>query len=466
MSPHQDSPKLVLAITCVAQFMVILNATIVVVALPAIQSDLGIAAGDLIWVVNAYLVTFGGFLLIGGRSADIFGRQRMLLVGTTLFTAASLWGATSTSAATLLSARAAQGLGAAVIMPVTLSLVIVSFPDGRPRRRALALWSAVNSGAVSIAFFIGGFLSQTFSWQAIFLANVPIGVALIVAVVTVVDTDRPLDRGGVDLGGALTITTSSVAAILTVQRSEREGWTDLSTLLLCAVTVTFFVAFIMLERTHPRPLVRLPMLRKPNFAVAITSISAVAGAMMATSYLLTLFFQRSLQWSPLETGLAYIPPSIALSVAALATAPLLQLTTPRHVLVSALLLLAGGAALLTRISPTSHYAADILPAMMLMYAAVGCAGVTLSVLVTTKIRDDDAGMASGVVAASHDIGGALWLAVFTSLAAGGAGSTMVSAEDSLAITSGYPMVFWAMAVLVALGAAGAFVMLRRWRPGP
>lgn len=397
--------------------MVILNATIVVVALPDIQRDLGFAAGNLSWVVNTYLLTFGGFLLLVGRLADIHGRKRIFLAGVLVFTMASAVAGVAASPAVLLVARAIQGLGAAAILPTALSMIVVTFPDGEARRRALSRWGAMGSIAGSVAYLAGGLLTSLLSWTAVFLSNVPIGLIVVLLAIRGMRESRAGDVRGMDVGGALAVTGGSAAVVYVVSSGQQNGWFEPPTMIALAAAVCLLTVFVAVERRRRSPLIRLDIFRSRRFTLGAVTISVLEGAMMTVSFLMTLYFQRTLALSPFQTGLAFLPITAMLSVAALTTYLLLRKAAMRLVLPTGLFLIGVGAVGLTFLGTSPEWLAAALAAMTVIGAGVGVAGSSMVILATAETTPGDAGTASGVIAASREIVGGVWLAVLTSIAA-------------------------------------------------
>lgn len=461
---RQPSRSLVLSIACMAQFVVVLNATIVVVALPSIQDDLAFKSEDLTWVVNSYGLTFGGFLLLGGRAADLCGRRRMFITGLMIFTAASLAAGVANSQQLLLAARALQGLGAAAVAPITLVIVTVSFPEGPERRRALSIWGAVNAGASSIALLLGGVLTEVLSWAAIFLFNVPVGMLIIAFSARWLTDSSPRVGSGVDVAGAIAIVGATSALTYTMISGGEEGWTALITTVSGAVALSFVGMFIAVERVHRAPLIPLRVFRVRAFSVAIMARSVVGGVIMTVAYLTTLYLQHVLGYSPLQTGLAFMPAIAMFSVGSLVAHRLIQRIGVRLALPGVLVLAAAGATLLTRLNSDATFVTDVMPAMIVIYLGLGCAGVIVTILVMTSLPERDAGLAAGLNATSGRTGASCWLALFSAIAFAGTAGVSTGKSPESALLTGYHLAFWGVAALVILTLLTVAVLL--WRLPP
>ncbi|SDT50619.1 MFS transporter [Jiangella sp. DSM 45060] len=442
-----------------AQFMVILNGAIVVVALPAIQRDLDFGTSELSWVVTAYLLGFGGFLLLGGRTVDLIGHRRALQAGTLIFIVAAVAGSVAESSLQLLAARTMQGLGAAVIAPATFSSIVATFPDGPRRQRAIGLWAGVTSVAGSSAFLLGGVLTDALSWEAAFYVNVLLGLAIFVGVRRAFpEAPRPA-RVQLDVRGAVTVTAACAAVVYALAAGRDRGWTSVPALAAAAGATLLAVSFVLNERSHPAPLIRLKLARARRFVVAVLIVSVVAGTMTAVSYFMTLFFQQELGYSPTRTGLAFLAPTAALSIAAVSTRWLIQRLGAYVILPAGLLALAVGALTLTRVAH-GGYLTSALPALTVMYAGVGCAGVTVAILATADVSAANSGTASGVIATARELGGAIWFTTISGLAGDWASATDTAAGSGM-LADNQRLALACAAGLAAFAAVGALAALRR-----
>jgi EmrB/QacA subfamily drug resistance transporter len=443
-----------LLVLCAAQFMVILDITVVTIALPSIQEDLGIAAGDLQWVITAYTLAFGGLLLLGGRAADLFGRRRVFLIGLTLFTAASLGAAVASSGAVLLIARVAQGVGAAMLSPAALSLITTIFPDGRDRQRALAAWAAVASSGSVFGVLAGGVITETLDWWAIFLINVPVGVALGVIALRVLPAQAPA-RGRLDLGGALIAVGSLVALIYGLVEAPDAGWASAQTLALLAAAAVGLAAFVLVEARVREPLVALGIFRRRPTVVALVLMIAGMGTVLSTFFFLTLYLQHVLGHSALRTGLEFLPGAVLLLVAAHASGHLVPRFGVKPVLVAGMSLGGLGALILSGVSPGGTYLGDVLPGLLVLDAGIGLAAAGIFITAMSGVGESEAGLVSGLTNTAHEIGIALVLAVLSTIALGGVGAgTLAGAAeiDPALATDGFADAFRA-AAWIAFGAA-------------
>src|SRR5215211_1375107 len=304
----ETSRWLVLVIVCLAQFMVILDATVVNVALPSIQVDLGFSRADLQWVINAYTLTFGGFLLLGGRAGDLFGRRRLFLAGVALFSTASLLCGLATSETWLVVARGLQGLGGALVSPAALSIITTTFAEGEDRTKALGVWSAIAAGGGAFGLLLGGVLTDTLSWEWIFFVNVPIGIATaMLALRYVPESHAQAEERGVDLPGAITVTSGLVVLVYAIVKAEDFGWGSARTIGLAAIAFALLAAFVVIERRTSAPLIRLGIFRVRSLAGANTVLLLVVGGLFAFFFFASLYVQQILGCSPLEAGLAFLP---------------------------------------------------------------------------------------------------------------------------------------------------------------
>jgi EmrB/QacA subfamily drug resistance transporter len=459
-----------LVLLCAAQFMVILDVTVVNVALPAMQADLGIPLDDLQWVVTAYTLAFGGLLLLGGRAADLLGRRRVFLAGLALFTAASLGAALSGSTATLLAARAAQGVGAALLSPAALSLVTTVFPGDEERRRALAAWAGIAASGAAVGVLAGGVLTETLGWSAIFLINVPVGLAVAVGALRILPAGRPAaGTRRLDAAGALLATGSLVALIHGLGGADDAGWTATRTLVPLAVGALGLAAFVAVESRVRAPLVALGVLRRRTTAVALVLMVAGMGTVLAASFFLTLYLQHVLGHSALRTGLEFLPGAVVLVAAAHAGGRLLSSVGAKPVLVAGMGLAALGAALLSGVPADGRYLVDVLPGLLVLDAGVGLAASGIFVTALAGAGERDAGVVSGLTATAHELGGALVLPVLSTVAMSGLGVDGVAAAAGLrpeAVVGGFADAFVAAALIAAGAAAIALVGLRRGDVAP
>src|SRR5580704_2860076 len=410
---------LLLAVVCVGQFMVVLDLSIVNVALPAMQRDLHFSASQLQWVVNAYALTFGGFLLLGGRAADLFGRRRIFILGLAMFCLASLICALAPNEGLLIAARALQGVGAAVLSPATLTILTTTFREPAERSRALGIWSAMAAvGGASGALF-GGILTDLLSWRWIFYINVPIGLATIVAArAALVDTKAEGHRPTLDVLGALTVTGGLVAFVYAIAGTDTHPWGSSDTLVPLAVAVVLLLAFGLIEaRVARTPLVPFRLFRSRGVTGANLAMLLVGGAIFAMWLFLSLYMQDVLHFSPLITGVGFLPQTAAIAIGAQVAARLVPRFGPRPPLLVGVSLAVVGLAWLSRITPTGTYAGDVLGGSVLATLGMGLSFTPLAFAATAGVAREEAGLASGLLNTSRQVGGSIALAALATLAA-------------------------------------------------
>jgi EmrB/QacA subfamily drug resistance transporter len=464
---HPIPPEVVvlyLVLLCAAQFMVILDITVVNVALPSIQADLGIAVGDLQWVITAYTLAFGGLLLVGGRAADLFGRRRLFLTGLATFTAASAAAALAGSAEALIAARVAQGVGAAMLSPAALALVTTVFPEGPQRRRALAAWAAVAASGGAFGVLAGGALSEAFEWPAIFVINVPVGIAVAIGAARILPASAATGGGRIDLGGAALAIASLVALIYGLVEAPDAGWGSAQTVLLLGGSLAGLAAFVAVESRVREPLVALRVFRRRPTVVALVLMIAGMGTVLSAFFFLTLYLQHVLGHSALETGLQFLPGALLLVAGAHAGGHLVSTFGARPVLAGGMTAGALGALMLSGVSAEGSYLKDVLPGLLVLDVGVGLTASAIFITAMAGVSDDEAGLVSGLTTTSHEIGIALVLPVLSTIAVGTIGSgTLEQAQgvDPALITAGFSDAF-SVAAAISLGAALlAVVALRR-----
>jgi EmrB/QacA subfamily drug resistance transporter len=448
---------LALYILCLGDLMIVLDVTIVGVALPSIREDLGFSETSLAWVVNAYLLTFGGFLLLGGRLGDLFGHRRLFLTGIGLFTLASLACGLATSQEVLVGARAVQGLGAAVVSAVALSLMMTLFTERAERAKAMGIFGFVASGGGSIGVLLGGVLTDALNWHWIFLVNVPVGVLVLALTLKLVPASRGAAfTGRLDVAGAVTVTASLMLAVYAIVNGNQEGWTSAQTLGVLGAAAVLLAVFLGIEARVRSPLVPLALFRLRNVAVSNVVGVLWAAAMFAWFFLSALYLQLVLGYSPLQVGLAFLPGNIVMGILSVGlSAKLVMRYGIRLPLATGLLLAAAGLLLFARAPVDGSFVVDVLPAMILLGLGAGMAFNPVLLAAMSDVEPSDAGLASGVVNTSFMMGGALGLAVLASLAASRTEALSASGEGTLAaLTGGYHAAF----LVGALFAAGAAVL--------
>src|SRR3954466_12171183 len=462
MTTQQDRRWWALIVLCMGNLMIVLDTTIVNVALPSIRTDLWFTESSLAWVVNAYLLTFGGCLLLGGRLGDIYGHRKLFLAGLVLFTASSVACGLSTAQTELIAARAVQGVGGAIVAAVALSLVMTLFVEPGERARAMGVIGFVAAGGGSIGVLLGGVLTDALDWHWIFLVNLPVGIAVFIACLNLVPADRSEQRTGrLDVAGAVTVTSALMVAVYAIVNGNRVGWVTGQTLGLLAVAAGLLVLFLVIESRVEAPLVPLRLFRLRNLATANVIGVLSAAAMFAWFFLSALYLQLVLGYSPLDVGLAFIPGNLIMGAFSLGlSAKLVMRFGLRKPLSLGLLLASGGLLLFARAPVDGSFVVDVLPGMVLLSIGAGMAFNPLLLAAMGDVSEEEAGLASGVVNTAFMMGGALGLAVLASLAASRTDSLLASGDDQLTpLVGGYHAAFLAGAVFaVAASAVGGLVL--------
>ena len=441
----RDKRWLALAVVCLGQLMLILDATIVAVALPAIKSDLGFSSSSLTWVPNAYLIAFGSFLLLGGRLGDLIGRTRMFLTGLVIFTVASMLCGFAGSAATLIAARFLQGVGAAVSASAVLALIVVEFPNPRERIQAMSAYTFVSVAGGSIGLIAGGLLTQALDWHWIFFINAPIGVAAFVLGFVTLDRDRGLGLGhDVDLLGSALITLSALVGIYAIVGSEQYGLGSARTLGLGAVAVVLLAAFLTLERRIANPILPLAIMRLRSLVVASFVRGLMVAGMWASFFIGALYLEHVRGMGPIAAGAAFLPQTLTVAVFSLGPAArLTQRFGPRRLLIAGLVVLIAGFALFAVVTqPGTAYFPWLFAAYAIVGVGAGMAFMTLISLALADVPAQDAGIASGMVNVSVQISAALGLAVLGTIAASQTSALSASGETAIAaLSGGYQLAF-------------------------
>jgi EmrB/QacA subfamily drug resistance transporter len=452
---------LALYVLCLATLMIVLDTTIVNVALPSIRSDLGFSQTSLAWVVNAYTLTYAGLLLLGGRLGDLFGHRRLFLMGIGLFTVSSLACGLATSQAMLVSARAVQGVGGAVASAVSLSLTMTLFTEAGERAKAMGIFGFVAAGGGSIGVLLGGVLTAALDWHWIFLVNLPIGVLVVVLSLRLLPAGTRT-RAKLDVAGAVTVTAALMLAVYAIVNGNSNGWTSLETLGLLAAGVVLLGAFLVLESRVAAPLMPLGLLRLRNVATANIAGVLWAAAMFACFFLSALYLQLVLGYDPLHVGLAFLPGNALMAVFSLGlSAKIVMRYGIKRPLAVGLLCVAGALILLARAPVHASFAIDILPSMLLIGLGAGIAFNPMLLAAMSDVRPQDSGVASGIVNTAFMMGGALGLAVLASVAASRTDSLRSDGESAAAaLTGGYHTAFAVGALFALASAVVATVRLR------
>ncbi|HET8822692.1 MAG TPA: MFS transporter [Thermoleophilaceae bacterium] len=462
------SPWLALIVVCLGQFMVVLDATIVNVALPAIKADLNISQANLQWIVNAYTLLFGGFLLLGGRAADLFGRRNLFIAGVAIFSAASLVNGLASSEEMLIGARALQGFGAALMSPAALAVITTSFSEGTERTKALSIWAAVASGGSAVGLLLGGILTETLSWEWIFFINVPIGVGIVLASLRLVPNSRVV--GGsryFDIAGAISVTAGLLVLVYAIVKAEAWGWGSGSTLGLAGLALVLLAAFIAIEQRSPFPLVRLSLFKLRSLAVGNGVFLIVAGGLFAMFFFASLYLQNILGYSALTTGFAFLPVTLGIMIGAVTAQQLVPKRGVRLVMLTGLSVAAIGLTILGFSTQVDGTYLGVLGGLFPMSVGMGATFVSLTLVATTGVDEDDAGLASGIFNTSQQVGGALGLAILSTLAnertsglLGDLTGQPTQAQVQSALVEGFQLAFFVAAGLIALGVVLLGLLLR------
>jgi EmrB/QacA subfamily drug resistance transporter len=458
---------LALAVLAVAQFMVFIDETVVNVALPSIKASLGFSQPSLAWVINAYVLLFGGLILLGGRAADLAGRRRIFLAGTAIFGAASLLDGLAASQGMLIGARALQGLGAALATPAALSLVTSLFPAGPTRAKALTMWGALSGLGFAAGVLLGGVITQAASWRWVFFVNVPIALASLVVVPRLVAESRNSGRPGFDLAGAITITAGMSVLVYTLLDGARYGWTSATTIGLFAAAAVLLGVFAIIESRAAVPLVPRGFVHRRATLVPNISVWLLTVAAFSSFFMLTLYLQQVLGYTPLRAGLGYIPLAAAVVAASAAASRLVPRFGPRPLVVTGLALVGAGLVLLGHVPAGATYTVNILPGLILIGFGAGFSFVSINTAALARVEETVAGLASGLLSSAAQLGGAVGLAVIVALATARGSSLLRSGATAAAAQAGGLRLGFLIAAGVALGASLiAAIALPRQDTGP
>jgi EmrB/QacA subfamily drug resistance transporter len=464
-----SDPWLVVLVVCVAQFMVVLDATIVNVALPSIQRGLRFNSSSLQWVINMYTLIFGGFILLGGRAGDLIGRKRVFGAGIVLFSAASLLNGLAQSSGMLIAGRGVQGLGGALLAPAVLSIITTTFSDAKDRAKALAIWSAIAAGGGAVGLLLGGVLTDLASWRWIFFVNVPVGLALWIATLRFVPESRSEQAAArtFDLPGAASVTAGLVVLVFAIVKSNSYGWGSPRTIGLLAAGVVLLAGFLALERRSPAPLVRLGIFRLRSLATADLTLLLTSAAVFATFFFVSLYLQQILGYRPLEAGAAFLPFSAGIAAGATIARKLVPRVGVRVVPLIGLALGAAGMVVLVRLPVHGRYVSNLLPGLLPLGLGLGLTFVPMTLAGTSEVSAEDAGLASGLLNTAQQVGGSIGLAVLSTLAASRTKALLhgpVSAGSlPAARVSGFHVAFIAAAILLGAAWTVAALQLRTRR---
>jgi EmrB/QacA subfamily drug resistance transporter len=442
--------------------MVVLDIAIVNVALPSIQLDLGFSQENLQWVISAYALVFGGFLLLGGRAADMLGRRRVFLGGIAVFTVASLMAGLAWSEASLISARAIQGLGAAVIAPAALSILSVTFPEGRERNIALGAWGAVGGFGAVAGVLLGGVLTDALSWEWIFFVNVPVGVLGFALAPFLLDESRDAGDKKFDLAGAVLVTSGLSLLVYAITQAGQDGWLATQTVALFALSLALLGGFVAWELRHPDPLMRFGILQTRTVSGANAAGFIMGTAMFSMFLMLTLYMQQVLGYSPMETGVAYLAVAGTAIVWSAVAAQLVTRIGVKPVLVTGMAMLTAGLVFFTQVSVDGSYVRDLLPGFLVIGVGIGFSFVPISIAALAGVQPAEAGLASGLINTSQQIGGALGIAALSTIATTQTTDAVTSGVAvPFALVDGFSAAFTVGAIFAGLGLVAALTLIRR-----
>ncbi|MDH4104406.1 MAG: DHA2 family efflux MFS transporter permease subunit [Thermoleophilia bacterium] len=451
-----------LALILAVQFMTILDIAIVNVALPSIQLDLGFAQENLQWVISAYALVFGGFLLLGGRSADLLGRRRVFMFGTIVFTVGSLLCGLAWSEASLIGARALQGLGAATLTPAALSILVAMFAEGRERNIALGAWGAVGGVGAAAGVLLGGILTDFLSWEWIFFVNVPVGVAALILTPFLLSESLDKHGQGFDVPGAVLITSGLVLVVLGITQGQSWGWTSGKTIAAFVASAILHVAFLAWERRQRDPLVPLSIFARLQTLTAANIVGFVLGtALFAMFLMLTLYMQQVLGLSPLETGVGYLAVAGTAIIWANVAAAAVTRVGVKPALVFGMSMMTVGLLYFTQVSVDGTYWKDLFPGFLIIGLGMPFAFVPVTIAAVAGTRPDEAGLASGLINTSQQIGGAVGIAILSTIAVTTTSDAVASGtETPTALTEGFAAAFWAGAAFAFVGVLVSLFLVR------
>src|SRR5438445_5268500 len=452
--------NLILALLCAAQFMLILDIAIVNVALPSMQRTLGLSAENIQWVVGGYALTFGGFLMLGGRLADVVGRRRMFLTGLVIFIGASMLGGFSQSGGMLIAARVIQGFAGALVSPAALSLLTTTFKEGRERNRARGMWSAMAAGGASAGLILGGLLTQALSWRFTLFVNVPLGLAaVLLSPVLPADAPRRGAKVSLDIPGAVSLTGGVLALAYGVTEATGQGFASTKVLIALALSAALLIAFVVLEKRSSQPLVPGRMLRLRSVVAGNSVAALVSVVMIGAVFFNSLYLQEILGYSPIQAGLAWLPQTVLIMVVANIGARTATKLTTRTLIALGTLVLGAGMLLFLRTAPDSDYVTVLLPAMLVTGIGVGLAFVSVTMAATNGVPDRDQGIASGLIGTAQQVGMAVGLAILVNLA--GWVTRVSLPQGAVAVIAGYHQAFAIAAAISFVAAIVALIVIGR-----
>ena len=461
----KDRRWIALAVLVAAQFMVVLDVAIVNVALPSIQTDLHFSEQSLQWVITAYAIMFGGFLLLGGRMADLLGRRRLFIAGVALFTVSSLLAGFAWSEASLITFRATQGLGGALLAPAALSILMTTFAEGRERNIALGVWGAVSGSGAAAGVLLGGFLTSSLAWSWIFFINVPVGVALVVVSPLLLRESRAeLGHRHFDFAGAFTVTSGLMLLVYAMTRATEVGWGSAETIGLLAGSTALILSFVAIELRSKAPLLPMRIFRLRTLTGANVTSFLVGTALFSQFFLGTLYMQQVLHYSALKTGVAYLPLTLTIIVLAGVAQSLVTRVGVRRVLPVGLALAAGALVLLAQLPADGQYFWDVFPAFVISAIGLAFTFIPLTIAALMGVQESDAGVASGLLNTTQQIGGAIGLAAVSTIATTFTGHYVASHPGTSpvsgpALTYGFQIAFYVLAGVAALASVLAIVLI-------
>ena len=448
-----------------AQFVVVLDASIVTIALPSIGADLGLSQDDLSWVINAYLLAFGGFLLLGGRMADMLGRRRVFVTGLLIFAVASLFAGLADFEAWLIAARAGQGFGAALLSPAALSIILTVFAEGPERNRALGVWGGVAGLGGAAGVLLGGVLSDTIGWEWIFYINVPIVAVVVAGTLAIVPEGRSQQAiRNFDVAGALSITAGLSLLVFGIVEAAGVGWGSAQTLITLALSIALIGTFVAIEHRAEAPLVRLGVFRLRTVTGANILAFAAMSALFAFFFFASLFMQQVLDYSAIKAGLAFLPMALGFVIVAGIASQLVNRIGFKPVLIVGLVIIGGGLLWISRVAVDSGYASDLLGPFIVAATGGSASLVAITIAAVTGVKDREAGLGSGLINTSQQIGGALGIAILATISISRTNNALAAAGDDPdalpgALTEGFQAAFVAAAIIVLAGAVLAVFLL-------
>jgi EmrB/QacA subfamily drug resistance transporter len=456
----RDRKGLALVLLAAAQFVVVLDASIVNVALPSIGRDLHFSQDDLSWVVNAYVLVFGGFLMLGGRLADLLGRRRLFVIGLILFAAASLAGGLAQSEGWLIAARAVQGLGGALLSPAALSMLTVIFAEGAERNRALGVWGAVAGSGGAVGVLLGGMLTQWAGWEWVLFVNVPVASLAALFAFRILPESRNEGHRHFDIAGAVTVTAGLSALVYALVDANQAGWTSTQTLGIAALALVLLASFVVIELRSHAPLVPFSIFRLRTITGSNVVALLFAAALFATFFFISLYMQQVLGYDALKAGVSYLPLAFGIIVSAGVASQLVTRIGFKPVLVAGLALSAAGLAWFAQVSPEGSYLGDILFPSIVLAFGLGFAFVSVTIAAVAGVEPERAGLASGLINTSQQIGGALGLAILATVANSRTDNVAeTGVSKAVALTEGFQAAFLAGAGLAVLGVIVALVLI-------